>query len=322
MSRAVVTGGAGLLGSHLSDRLLSEGWEVVCLDSLLTGRMDNLAEALRNPRFTFQQYDVTNYLHVEGPVDVVLHFASPASPRDYLQHPIHTLKVGALGTLGGLGLAKAKGAGFLLASTSEVYGDPGVSPQPETYWGNVNPVGPRGVYDEAKRYAEAMAMAYYRTHGVRVRIARIFNTYGPRLRPDDGRAVPSFIAQALTDMPLTVHGDGSQTRSLCYVDDLVEGLWRLLSSDLPGPINLGNPEEVTINQLAELIRKLSGSSSEIVHIERPVDDPSVRCPDISLARRALGWEPRVSLEEGLKRTVAWAEEAGWRTASPRRPSAG
>ncbi len=318
MSRAVVTGGAGFVGSHLCDRLLEEGWDVVCLDSLLTGRMDNLGEALRNRRFRFDDYDVTHYLHVEGAVDWVLHFASPASPRDYLRHPIHTLKVGALGTLRSLGLAKAKGAGFLLASTSEVYGDPGVSPQPETYWGNVNPVGPRGVYDEAKRYAEAMAMAYYRAHGVSVKIARIFNTYGPRLRVDDGRAVPTFISQALTGKPLTIHGDGSQTRSLCYVDDLVEGLWRLLISDLKGPVNLGNPQEVTVIEFAELIRRLSGSSSETIHVERPEDDPSVRCPDISLARRTLGWEPSVPLEEGLARTIAWAREAGWESTSENR----
>jgi len=318
VSRAVVTGGAGFVGSHLCDRLLEEGWDVVCLDSLLTGRMDNLGEALRNRRFRFDDYDVTHYLHVEGAVDWVLHFASPASPRDYLRHPIHTLKVGALGTLRSLGLAKAKGAGFLLASTSEVYGDPGVSPQPETYWGNVNPVGPRGVYDEAKRYAEAMAMAYYRAHGVSVKIARIFNTYGPRLRVDDGRAVPTFISQALTGKPLTIHGDGSQTRSLCYVDDLVEGLWRLLISDLKGPVNLGNPQEVTVIEFAELIRRLSGSSSETIHVERPEDDPSVRCPDISLARRTLGWEPSVPLEEGLARTIAWAREAGWESTSENR----
>lgn len=311
MSRAVVTGGAGLLGSHLCDRLLAEGWEVVCLDSLLTGRVENLAAALEINGFEFHEFDVTNHVEVHGNVDFVLHFASPASPRDYLQHPIHTLKVGALGTLRALGLAKAKGAGFLLASTSEVYGDPGVSPQPETYWGNVNPVGPRGVYDEAKRYAEAMAMAYQRVHGVHAKIARIFNTYGPRLREYDGRAVPTFISQALNGRPLTVHGDGIQTRSLCYVDDLVEGLYRLLTSELLGPVNLGNPQEVTINQLAELIRILSGSSSEITHVERPIDDPSVRCPDISLAHRTLGWEPKVSLEEGLARTLAWAVERGW-----------
>jgi dTDP-glucose 4,6-dehydratase len=310
--RAVVTGGAGLLGSHVCDQLLAEGWEVLCLDSLLTGAVDNLSEAVRHPRFAFEKYDVTNYLHVEGDLDCVLHFASPASPRDYLHHPIHTLKVGALGTLHGLGLAKAKGAAFLLASTSEVYGDPLVNPQPESYWGNVNPVGPRGVYDEAKRYAEAMAMAYHRAHGIPVHIARIFNTYGPRLRIDDGRAVPTFIAQALKGEPLTVHGDGTQTRSLCYVADLVEGLWRLLTSSVVGPINLGNPQEVTINQLAELVGKVAGSASEIVHVERPEDDPTVRRPDIALAASALGWEPKIGLEEGLARTVAWAREAGWK----------
>ena len=320
MPRAVVTGGAGLLGSHLCDRLLAEGWDVVCLDSLLTGRIENLEEALQHGRFAFRDHDVTKYLDVEGSVNAVFHFASPASPRDYLQHPIHTLKVGAVGSLRGLGLAKAKGAAFLLASTSEVYGDPLVSPQPESYWGNVNPVGPRGVYDEAKRYAEAMAMAYRRVHGVPTKIARIFNTYGPRLRADDGRAVPTFISQALNGDPLTIHGEGLQTRSLCYVDDLIEGLWRLLSSDATGPVNLGNPEEITVNHLAQLVRTLTASSSEVVHVERPVDDPSVRCPDISLARRVLGWEPRVQLEEGMARTIDWARRAGW--VRPDRASAG
>jgi dTDP-glucose 4,6-dehydratase len=309
--RAVVTGGAGLLGSHLCDRLLTEGWDVVCLDSLLTGNIENLAGALRQGRFRFETFDVTKPLDVDGSVDCVLHFASPASPRDYLQHPIHTLKVGAVGTLHTLGLAKAKGAAYVLASTSEVYGDPLVDPQPESYWGNVNPVGPRGVYDEAKRYAEAAAMAYQRVHGVPVKIARIFNTYGPRLRIDDGRAVPTFIAQALNGEPLTIHGEGGQTRSLCYVDDMVEGLFRLTTSEVTGPINLGNPEEVTVNQLAELVRRLSGSSSTFVHVERPVDDPSVRRPDISFARRALRWEPRVSLADGIQMTVTWAREAGW-----------
>jgi dTDP-glucose 4,6-dehydratase len=295
--------------------MLAEGWDILCLDSLLTGRMDNLREAMRSDRFTFRHCDVTGDLDAEGPVDLVLHFASPASPRDYLHHPIHTLKVGALGTLHALGLAKAKGAAFLLASTSEVYGDPLVNPQPESYWGNVNPVGPRGVYDEAKRYAEAMAMAYHRAHGIPVHIARIFNTYGPRLRIDDGRAVPTFIAQALRGEPLTVHGDGTQTRSLCYVADLVEGLWRLLISDVVGPINLGNPEEVTVNHLADLVRKVVGSTSDIVHVERPEDDPTVRRPDISFATSALGWEPKISLEEGLARTVAWAVETGWKRVS-------
>jgi dTDP-glucose 4,6-dehydratase len=281
------------------------------LDSLLTGNIENLAGALRQERFRFEALDVTNSLDVDGSVDCVLHFASPASPRDYLHHPIHTLKVGAVGTLHTLGLAKSKSAAYVLASTSEVYGDPLVDPQPESYWGNVNPVGPRGVYDEAKRYAEAAAMAYHRVHGVPVKIARIFNTYGPRLRIDDGRAVPTFIAQALNGEPLTIHGKGTQTRSLCYVDDMVEGLFRLTTSRVIGPINLGNPEEVTVNQLAELVRRLSGSSSTLVHVERPVDDPSVRRPDISLARGALRWEPRVSLADGLEMTVAWAREAGW-----------
>jgi dTDP-glucose 4,6-dehydratase len=309
VTRAVVTGGAGFLGSHLCRRLLEEGWEVVCLDSLLTGTAANVAELRRVEAFRFERYDVTNDVRVEGPVDWVLHLASPASPRDYLEHPIHTLKVGALGTLHALGLAKAKDAGFFLASTSEVYGDPQVHPQPESYWGHVNPVGPRGVYDEAKRYAEAMAAAYRRTHGIPVRIARIFNTQGPRMRRDDGRAVPTFIAQALAGRPLTVHGDGRQTRSLCYVDDLIEGFWRLLSVDLQDPVNLGNPEEVTVLHVAEAIRDTAGSQSEIVFTDRPVDDPEVRCPDISLARDRLGWEPHVPLAEGLKRTIEWAREA-------------
>ncbi|MGH2655665.1 MAG: UDP-glucuronic acid decarboxylase family protein [Actinomycetota bacterium] len=309
MTRAVVTGGAGFLGSHLSRRLLDEGWEVVVLDSLLTGSADNVSDLFERPAFRFERYDVTNYLHVDGPVDWFLHLASPASPADYLEHPIHTLKVGALGTLRALGLAKSKGAGFFLASTSEVYGDPQVHPQPESYRGHVNPVGPRGVYDEAKRYAEAMAAAYRHAHGIQVRIARIFNTFGPGLRRDDGRAVPTFIAQALAGEPLTVHGDGSQTRSLCYVDDLIEGFWKLLSSDEQDPVNLGNPEEVTVLELAESIREVVGSRSEIVFTERPVDDPEVRCPDITLARERLGWEPQVPLREGLKRTVAWAREA-------------
>jgi len=246
---------------------------------------------------------------VDGPVDWVLHLASPASPADYLKHPIHTLKVGALGTLRALGLAKAKGAGFFLASTSEVYGDPQVHPQPESYWGHVNPVGPRGVYDEAKRYAEAMAAAYQRAHGVPTRIARIFNTFGESMRRDDGRAVPTFIAQALSGEPLTVHGTGEQTRSLCYVDDLIEGFWRLITSDEQDPVNLGNPEEVTVLELAEAVREAVGSESQIAFTERPVDDPEVRCPDITVARKRLGWEPRVPLRDGLKRTVAWAREA-------------
>jgi dTDP-glucose 4,6-dehydratase len=304
-----VTGGAGFLGSHLCERLLAEEWEVRCLDTLLTGNEANLTGCASEPRFVFECRDVTKYIEVTGGVDWVLHLASPASPIDYLEYPIHTLKVGALGTLNALGLAKAKNAGFVLASTSEVYGDPKLNPQPESYWGNVNPVGPRGVYDEAKRYAEAMTMAFHLVHGVPVRIGRIFNTYGPRMRREDGRAVPTFIDQALRGKSLTVHGDGSQTRSLCYVDDLVEGLWRFLSADLTGPLNLGNPEEVSVAELADLIRQAAGSASAVEFIERPVDDPEVRCPDISLARAKLGWEPRVPLAEGLSRTIAWARRA-------------
>jgi dTDP-glucose 4,6-dehydratase len=309
VTRAVVIGGAGFVGSHICRRLLDEGWEVLCLDSLLTGSADNLHEIRSRPGFRFEQRDVTEYVDVEGPVDWILHLASPASPRDYLKHPIHTLKVGAIGTLRTLGLAKARGSSFFLASTSEVYGDPQVHPQPESYWGHVNPVGPRGVYDEAKRYAEAMAAAYRRAHEIPVRIARIFNTYGPRMRRHDGRAVPSFVGQALEGSPLTVHGRGTQTRSLCYVDDLVEGIWRLLGADLQDPVNLGNPEEITVLRLAEVIRDTVGSASEITFAERPVDDPDVRSPDITLARAQLGWEPAIPLTEGLKRTVAWARDA-------------
>jgi dTDP-glucose 4,6-dehydratase len=301
-----VTGGAGFLGSHLCDRLLKEGWDVLCMDSFLTGNRDNLAEAAQHPNFSFRSFDVTNDIFVDGPVDWVLHLASPASPPDYLQHPIHTLKVGGLGTLHALGLAKSKGAGFFITSTSEVYGDPLQHPQREDYWGNVNPVGPRGVYDEAKRYSEAMTMAYHREHGVPVRIVRIFNTYGPRMRRKDGRAVPNFIDQALKGEPLTVHGDGAQTRSLCYVDDLIEGFWQFINSDQTGPMNLGNPEEVKVLELARLIADIAGSKSEVVFHERPVDDPQVRCPDIGLARSALGWEPRLSLREGLEKTISWA----------------
>ena len=312
MSRAVVTGGAGFVGSHMCERLLDEDWEVLCLVSVLSVREENWAGWLADPRFSFQRVNVTEFIRVDGPVDAVIHLASPASPRDYLDHPIHTLKVGALGTLNALGLAKASGSRFLLASTSEAYGDPLVNPQPESYWGNVNPVGPRGVYDEAKRFAEAMAMAYHRVHGVRVSIARIFNTYGPRMRRDDGRAVPTFVSQALNGQPITVHGDGSQTRSLCFVDDLVEGLWRLLVSDLVGPVNLGNPEEVTVLELAERVRAAVGKDVPIDFTDRPVDDPRVRRPDISLAKEELGWEPKVPLESGLERMVAWATDA-WTT---------
>ncbi len=304
MPRALITGGAGFLGSHLCERLLTEGWEVVCLDNLVTGSTDNIAH-IRDPRFTFVKYDVTNYLYVEGPLDAVLHFASPASPIDYQQLPIQTLKVGSLGTHKALGLAKEKGARFLLASTSEVYGDPLVNPQPESYWGNVNPVGPRGVYDEAKRFAEAMTMAYHRYHGVDVRIVRIFNSFGPRMRPYDGRVVPAFTLQALRGEELTVFGDGSQTRSFCYVDDLVEGIYRLLKSDYVGPVNVGNPEERTVAEFAEIVKRVTGSPSRIVFRPLPEDDPKVRRPDISLARRLLGWEPVVPLEEGLTRTAEY-----------------
>jgi dTDP-glucose 4,6-dehydratase len=306
--RILVTGGAGFLGSHLCERLVADGHEVVCYDSLLTGERANLGSVMDMPGFTFGEYDVTKPIEVEGEVDWVLHFASPASPVDYLRHPIHTLKVGALGTLNGLGLAKAKGAGFFLASTSEVYGDPLISPQPETYWGNVNPIGPRGVYDEAKRFAEAMAYAYHRTHGIPVRVARIFNTYGPRMRRDDGRAVPTFIAQALSDQPLTVHGDGSQTRSLCYADDTVEGLVRLLHPDSTEPANIGNPHEVTILDLAQLIIELVEAGSDIKFVDRPVDDPERRRPDISRAKSLLGWTPKVALRDGIEKTIQWCKK--------------
>ena len=303
MSRVLITGGAGFIGSHLCERFLADGADVICMDNFLTGAPDNVAHLFTNPRFTFIQQDVTNYIYVKGPVDAILHFASPASPVDYLELPIQTLKVGSLGTHKALGLAKEKGARFLLASTSECYGDPLVHPQNEDYWGNVNPIGPRGVYDEAKRFAEAMTMAYHRTHGVATRIVRIFNTHGPRMRLRDGRVVPNFIAQALRGEPLTVYGDGSQTRSFCYVSDLVEGIVRLLGSDYSGPVNCGNPAEVTILQFAERIRKLTGSKSEIAFRPLPVDDPKQRQPDITRARRLLGWEPAVGLEEGLLHTI-------------------
>jgi dTDP-glucose 4,6-dehydratase len=304
-SRVVVTGGAGFLGSHLCERLLADGCEVIALDNFLTGSPANVEHLLEHPGFRLVRCDVTDYVHVAGPVEQVLHFASPASPIDYLQLPIETLKVGSIGTLHALGLAKEKGARFLLASTSETYGDPQVHPQPESYWGHVNPVGPRGVYDEAKRYAEALTMAYRRTHGLDTAIVRIFNTHGPRMRPHDGRAVPAFAGQALRGLPLTVAGDGSQTRSIIHVDDLVEGIVRLLRSDLPGPVNLGNPHEASVLEIAETVRRLAGSDSEIVFVPRPTDDPTVRRPDITLARTALGWEPRIGFEEGLARTVAW-----------------
>jgi dTDP-glucose 4,6-dehydratase len=303
--RAVVTGGAGFLGSHLCERLLADDYDVVCLDNFLTGAPANVEHLIGNPAFSLVRVDVTNYIHIPGPVDAVLHFASPASPVDYLQLPIQTMKVGSLGTLHSLGLAKDKGARFLLASTSETYGDPQVHPQPETYWGHVNPVGPRGVYDEAKRFGEALTMAYRRTHDVDTTIVRIFNTHGPRMRPNDGRAIPAFASQALAGRPITVAGDGSQTRSIIYVDDLVEGVVRLLHSDLPGPVNIGNPHEVSMLELAHTIRALAGSDSEIVFIPRPVDDPMVRQPDITLAKAALGWEPKIGFEDGLRRTIEW-----------------
>ncbi|HYE95253.1 MAG TPA: UDP-glucuronic acid decarboxylase family protein [Rubricoccaceae bacterium] len=306
MARVVITGGAGFIGSHLSDRLVGRGDRVVAIDNLLTGSASNIAHLLgRGDAFRFLMHDVTDYIHVDGPVDAVLHFASPASPIDYLELPIQTLKVGSLGTLYALGLARAKGCRFLLASTSETYGDPLVHPQREDYWGNVSSVGPRSVYDEAKRFAEALTMAYHRHHGVDTRIVRIFNTYGPRMRPNDGRVVSNFINQALRGEPLTVYGDGSQTRSFCYVDDLVEGIYRLLMSGETEPTNVGNPEETTIRAFAEEILTLTGSPSPIVEEPLPADDPKVRQPDITKARRVLGWEPRVPRREGLARTVAY-----------------
>jgi dTDP-glucose 4,6-dehydratase len=308
VTRAVVTGGAGFLGSHLTRRLLDEGWQVVVVDSLITGTMDNVEPLLETPGFRFEHADVARELPVEGDLDWVLHLASPASPRDYLAHPLETLASGSAGTTRCLELARDRGAAFFLASTSEVYGDPQVHPQPETYWGNVNPIGPRSVYDEAKRFAEAVATEFGRSEGVKVRIARIFNTYGPAMRRHDGRAVPRFLDQAFRGEPITVHGDGSQSRSLCYVDDLIEGFWRLLGSEAEGPVNLGNPEEVTVRGLAEAIRDAAGSSSEIRFVERPVDDPERRRPDITRARAELGWEPKVLLDEGLQRMIAWARD--------------
>ncbi len=313
----LVTGGAGFLGSHLCDRLLAEGHEVICLDNLITGRMENIRHLLGRPQFHYLNHDVTHPIDLpalfvqastpppDQPVRYLLHFASPASPKDYARHPIHTLKVGAMGTYHALGLAKAQGSVFLLASTSEIYGDPEVSPQTEKYWGNVNPIGPRSVYDEAKRFAEAITMAYHREHQVKTRIVRIFNTYGERMRLDDGRALPNFMVQALQGKPLTVYGEGAQTRSLCYVSDLVEGLYRLLTSNEVGPVNLGNPEEVSILQLAQAILRATGSKSAIAYEPLPEDDPQRRQPDITSARQKLGWEPRVSLENGLAKTVPY-----------------
>jgi dTDP-glucose 4,6-dehydratase len=303
MAVSVVTGGAGFLGSHLCDKLLGEGHEVICMDNLITGNVANIEHLAGNPKFKFIQHDVTEYIYLPGHIDYIFHFASPASPIDYLELPIQTLKVGALGTHKTLGLARAKGAAFLIASTSEVYGDPLIHPQPETYWGNVNPVGPRGVYDEAKRFAEAMTMAYRRYHGVNTKIVRIFNTYGPRMRAKDGRAVPAFISQALRDEPITVFGDGKQTRSFCYVSDLLNGIFRLATSAESGPINIGNPAEMTVLQLAQEIIRLTGSKSEILFESLPVDDPKVRQPDITLATTKLGWAPSVKLEDGLRTTI-------------------
>jgi len=303
--RIDVTGVAGFLGSHLADRLLAEGHEIVGLDNLVTGHERNIAHLAGNRRFRFVFHDVTEYIYLDGAVDAILHFASPASPIDYLQIPIQTLKVGALGTHKALGLARTKKARFLLASTSEVYGDPLVHPQPETYWGNVNPVGPRGCYDEAKRFAEAITVAYRDFHGLDTRIVRIFNTYGPRMRPNDGRIVPSLIGQALRNEPLTVFGDGCQTRSFCYVSDLVDGIVRLLMSDIRDPVNVGNPSEMTVLEFAGTIRKLTGTSAPIVHRPLPVDDPKQRRPDITRARTLLGWEPRVPLDKGLEETIAY-----------------
>ncbi|HSL90629.1 MAG TPA: UDP-glucuronic acid decarboxylase family protein [Ignavibacteriaceae bacterium] len=300
---AVVTGGAGFLGSHLCDRLLQEGMKVICIDNLLTGNTENIAHLFGNEDFSFIKHDVTNYIYVPGRIDYILHFASPASPIDYLNLPIQTLKVGSLGTHKVLGLAKEKKARFLLASTSEVYGDPNIHPQAEDYWGNVNPIGPRGVYDEAKRFAEALTMAYNRYHGVDTRIVRIFNTFGPRMRLNDGRALPAFVGQALRGDDITVFGDGNQTRSFCYVSDQIEGIYKLLMSNEIEPVNIGNPEEITINKFANEVIKLTGSRSKIVHKELPLDDPKVRQPDITKARRVLGWEPKVTRSDGLKMTI-------------------
>src|SRR3954452_361573 len=308
MPTSVVTGGAGFLGSHMCDYLLGRGHRVICVDNLETGSLENVHHLKNGVDFRFEMFDITDHYELDEPVDFVYHMASPASPIDYARLPLHTLKVGAYGTHNTLGLAKKHRARFLLASTSEVYGDPLVHPQPESYWGNVNPIGPRGVYDEAKRYAEAMTMAYHRVHDVATRIVRIFNTIGERMRPDDGRAVPTFVAQALAGEPITVHGDGSQTRSVGYVGDLVEGIVRLLDSDVVDPVNLGNPEEVTVVDLARTVCRVVGVEPELRFVERPVDDPTQRKPDIRRARELLAWEPRVSLEDALRRTVAWFRE--------------
>jgi len=309
MQTVLITGGAGFLGSHLCDYLLQRDFKVICMDNLITGSTDNIAHHAGKHGFKFIEHDVTHYIYLPDKLDYVMHFASPASPVDYLRHPIHTLKVGSLGTHNALGLAKAKEAGFLLASTSEVYGDPKMHPQKESYYGNVNPVGPRGVYDEAKRFAEALTMAYYKVHGMDTKIVRIFNTYGPRMRLNDGRAVPTFVHRALRGEPLACFGDGKQTRSFCYVSDLVEGIFRLLNSEIHTPVNIGNPEEMTILELAEKIKELTGSNSEITFEEPPTaDDPQVRRPDITLAQAQLNWAPEVDLTEGLKQTIAWYQK--------------
>lgn len=309
---ALVTGGAGFLGSHLCDKLISEGMKVICLDNLLTGRIENIEHLFLNENFQFIKHDVTNFIHIPGSLDYILHFASPASPIDYLKYPIQTLKVGSLGTHKALGLAKEKKARFLLASTSEVYGDPLIHPQKEDYWGNVNPVGPRGVYDEAKRFAEAMTMAYQRYHGLETRIVRIFNTYGPRMRLDDGRALPAFISQALKGEDITVFGDGLQTRSFCYVSDLMDGIYKLLLSDEKLPVNIGNPVEITIKEFAEEVVKLCNSKSKIVYQDLPVDDPKVRQPDIARAKSILNWEPKVARHEGLEKTLEYFKKEVFR----------
>jgi len=305
MKSVLITGGAGFIGSHLCKRLLKQGYRVICMDNLITGKKENISQFLNNPNFNFIQQDVSKYIDIEEDLDFILHFASPASPIDYQLYPIQTLKVGSLGTHNTLGLAKAKRATFLLASTSEVYGDPLVNPQREDYWGNVNCVGPRGVYDESKRFAEAITLAYHRTHKIDTKIARIFNTFGERMRKDDGRAVPNFITQALKNQPLTVYGNGSQTRSFCYIDDLVEGIYKLMLSDLNEPVNIGNPNEITILELAKKIIKLSNSKSKIIHKSLPKDDPKLRCPDIEKAKRELHWSPQLRLEDGLKKTIEW-----------------
>lgn len=309
MKNVLITGGAGFIGSHLCEKLLKAGFRVVAMDNLITGKMENISHLLKNPNFKFIQHDVSKYIDIQEDIDYILHFASPASPIDYQLYPIQTLKVGSLGTHNSLGVAKAKKAKFLLASTSEVYGDPLVNPQKEDYWGNVNCIGPRGVYDEAKRFAEAIALAYHRTHKIDTKIVRIFNTYGEKMRKDDGRAIPNFITQALGSQPLTIYGDGSQTRSFCYVDDLIEGIYALMCSEINEPVNLGNPNETTILELAKEIINLTGSKAKIIHKDLPQDDPKVRCPDIGLAKKVLNWRPTTDLKTGLAKTISWFKNA-------------